>query len=135
MMASRWMAAAALGVCMLASAQAVFTGVREGWLEPHIGAVFPLTEAAAALERAGLPASVRVYDLRHTVATLLLSALTLVGWWLARGAAPAIANTVAVLVVACPCALALAHPLGSLGLALDADMSTTDAWEMPIEAS
>ncbi len=33
---------------LVASAQAVFTGVREGWLKPHIGAVFPLTEAAAA---------------------------------------------------------------------------------------
>lgn len=33
---------------LLASAQAVFAGVREGWLLPHIGAMFPLTEAAAA---------------------------------------------------------------------------------------
>src|SRR5690606_14417903 len=48
-----------------------------------------------------------------TVATLVLAVLTLVGWWVARGAAPAIANTVAVLVVACPCALALAHPLAA----------------------
>ncbi len=28
---------------LVASAQAVFTGVREGWLKPHIGAVFPLS--------------------------------------------------------------------------------------------
>jgi NADPH2:quinone reductase len=33
---------------LLASAQAVFAGVQEGWLRPHIGAVFPLTEAATA---------------------------------------------------------------------------------------
>ena len=33
---------------LLASAQAVFAGVREGWLRPHIGAVFPLIEVGAA---------------------------------------------------------------------------------------
>jgi NADPH2:quinone reductase len=32
----------------LASAQAVFSGVQAGWLRPHIGATFPLTEAVSA---------------------------------------------------------------------------------------
>lgn len=45
-----------------------------------------------------------------TAATLAAAALTWSGWTLA-GSAGALEATVAVLVVACPCALALAHPL------------------------
>ncbi|MFN8651792.1 MAG: heavy metal translocating P-type ATPase metal-binding domain-containing protein [Gemmatimonadales bacterium] len=48
-----------------------------------------------------------------TAATLLVAVLTFVGWWLARDAGTAISRTVAVLVVACPCALALAQPLAA----------------------
>jgi Cu2+-exporting ATPase len=48
-----------------------------------------------------------------TGATLLVAVLTFAGWWLARGSEVAIARTVAVLVVACPCALALAQPLAA----------------------
>lgn len=33
---------------LLASAQTVFAGVQAGWLRPHIGALLPLTEVAAA---------------------------------------------------------------------------------------
>jgi NADPH2:quinone reductase len=33
---------------LVASAQAVFGALRAGWLQPHVGAVFPLTEAVAA---------------------------------------------------------------------------------------
>lgn len=43
--------------------------------------------------------------------TLAVAAVTLGGWWFARGLEVAIPAAVAVLVVACPCALALAHPL------------------------
>ena len=46
-----------------------------------------------------------------TAGTLLAAAGTFVGWWLQGGLAAAIPPTVAVLVVACPCALALAQPL------------------------
>ncbi|HLU40532.1 MAG TPA: quinone oxidoreductase [Planctomycetota bacterium] len=45
---------------LLASAQAVFSAVRAGWLIPHIGAVYPLTEAAEAhraLEARGITGS------------------------------------------------------------------------------
>jgi cation transport ATPase len=48
-----------------------------------------------------------------TAATLVIAALTFGGWLLARDAATATLNTVAVLVVACPCALALSHPLAT----------------------
>jgi Cu2+-exporting ATPase len=43
--------------------------------------------------------------------TLAVAAATLVVWWVFRGFDAALATTVAVLVVACPCALALAQPL------------------------
>ena len=48
-----------------------------------------------------------------TAATLLIAALTFLGWLLARDAGTATLHTVAVLVVACPCALALSHPLAT----------------------
>lgn len=48
-----------------------------------------------------------------TAATLLLAAATLAGWWIVSGATLAVPRTVAVLVVACPCALALAQPLAA----------------------
>ena len=48
-----------------------------------------------------------------TAATLLIATVTCVGWWLTRGADVALARTVAVLVVACPCALALSQPLAA----------------------
>ena len=52
-----------------------------------------------------------------TLATLMVAALTFVGWALMRDAGVAVARTVAVLVVACPCALALSQPLaGAAGL-------------------
>ncbi len=46
-----------------------------------------------------------------TAATLVLAAVGAVGWTLADGPAEGIAVAMAVLVVACPCALALAAPL------------------------
>lgn len=46
-----------------------------------------------------------------TTATLATATLTFAGWTWAAGPHEALAHTVAVLVVACPCALALAQPL------------------------
>lgn len=46
-----------------------------------------------------------------TLATLVVAAGTLVGWGVTAGWEPALTATVAVLVVACPCALALSGPL------------------------
>ncbi len=65
------------------------------------------TELEAALDR---PATERSHPLAglFTGATLLAAAATAV-WWSASG--EALEHTVAVLVVACPCALALARPL------------------------
>ena len=48
-----------------------------------------------------------------TAATLIIATVTCVGWWLTRGADVALTRTVAVLVVACPCALALSQPLAA----------------------
>lgn len=48
-----------------------------------------------------------------TAATLIVAVGTLLGWWLVGGAALAVPRAVAVLVVACPCALALAQPLAA----------------------
>lgn len=48
-----------------------------------------------------------------TAATLLVAALTFAGWTIADDVSRAIPITVAVLVVACPCALALSHPLSA----------------------
>jgi Cu2+-exporting ATPase len=48
-----------------------------------------------------------------TLITLLVATGTAMGWYLAAGLDSAIAHTVAVLVVACPCALALSQPLAA----------------------
>jgi heavy metal translocating P-type ATPase len=48
-----------------------------------------------------------------TAATLLIATGTFAGWFAGGGLQTAIARTVAVLVVACPCALALSRPLAA----------------------
>lgn len=70
-------------------------------------------ELRAAADRAVRPGAVDRIAPWFTAATLLAALATFVGWALARGAAAAVAPTVALLVVACPCALALARPLAS----------------------
>lgn len=48
-----------------------------------------------------------------TGAVLGIATLTLAGWWALVGPGPALEATIAVLVVACPCALSLARPLAT----------------------
>jgi len=78
-------------------------------------------ELQAAQDRGLAPASTDRIAPWFTAATLAVAGATFLGWFLARGVDAAVANTVAVLVVACPCALALARPLAaSAGLAASA---------------
>jgi Cu2+-exporting ATPase len=67
----------------------------------------------AAADRGMRPTATDRIAPAFTAATLAIALLTLGGWWWARGLEVGIANMVAVLVVACPCALALAHPLAA----------------------
>lgn len=48
-----------------------------------------------------------------TAATITVATVTFIVWWLAVGVNQALTTAVAVLVVACPCALALSRPLAS----------------------
>jgi len=71
------------------------------------------TELAAAQDRGVAPSSTDRIAPWFTAATLTVAGLTLLSWWLIRDADVAITRTVAVLVVACPCALALSQPLAA----------------------
>lgn len=66
-----------------------------------------------AQDRAMAPTSADRIAPWFTAATLLIALATGLGWYLAAGLDAAVTTTVAVLVVACPCGLALARPLAA----------------------
>ena len=82
-----------------------------------VGSETMLSRMAAQLEQAAdrgmRPTAADRIAPWFTGATLVIATLTCVGWWLTRGMDVAITRTVAVLVVACPCALALSQPLAA----------------------
>lgn len=82
-----------------------------------VGAGTVLRRMAARLEAAAdrgvRPTSLDRIAPWFTAATLLVSTAVFLGWFLGAGVDAAVAHTVAVLVVACPCALALSHPLAA----------------------
>jgi Cu2+-exporting ATPase len=74
--------------------------------------VHKMAASLRAAQDAGLaPTSTDRIAPWFTAATLIIAAATSLGWYLGSGMDAAVANTVAVLVVACPCGLALARPL------------------------
>ncbi|MDT8341390.1 MAG: heavy metal translocating P-type ATPase metal-binding domain-containing protein, partial [Longimicrobiales bacterium] len=104
------------------SGQRVFGGtcLVDGALEVKVTAVgeeSTVTRMARGLrdaaDRSGSPTSADRIAPWFTAATLAVAAATLLGWGLNAGWGPALTATVAVLVVACPCALALSHPLAA----------------------
>lgn len=71
------------------------------------------SELQAAQDRGIEPTSADRIAPWFTALTLVVAAATFAGWALVSGTGIALSRTVAVLVVACPCALALSHPLAA----------------------
>lgn len=98
----------------------VFAGtvIHDGAIEVEVRAVGEDTTLQAMADQvrdaADRPVRLTLADRMapwFTGITLAVAGLTGVGWWLVVGLDAAIPVAVAVLVVACPCALALSHPL------------------------
>lgn len=100
----------------------VFAGtlLDDGSLEVRVAAASESTvvhrmadELRRAAERATAPTAADRLAPWFTAVTLTVAAVTFGVWARLSGLAPALEATVAVLVVACPCALALSHPLAA----------------------
>lgn len=107
-------------------------------LEIDVHAVGVQTRLARLMEDAAAgvakkPGVVRMADriaAAFTVTIIALAAAVFGGWWWASGLEPAINHSVALLIVACPCALGLATPLTlavGLGVAARRDILVKDA--------
>lgn len=107
-------------------------------LEIEVRAVGPDTRLAKLMEDAAAgveakPEIVRLADRiagRFTVVVIGLAAAVFGGWWWAAGLEPAVNHAVALLIVACPCALGLATPLTlalGIGVAARRDILVKDA--------
>ena len=70
-------------------------------------------ELRTAADRGTRPSSTDRIAPWFTGATLLVAGATFLTWWLVAGVGAALTTSVAVLVVACPCALALSRPLAA----------------------
>ena len=70
-------------------------------------------ELRAAADRGTKPSSTDRIAPWFTAATLVVASGTFVAWWILAGVGAALTTSVAVLVVACPCALALSRPLAA----------------------
>ncbi len=100
----------------------VFAGtlLDDGALEVRVAAVSEETvvhrmaaELRRAADRAAKPSAADRIAPWFTAITLVAAAATLAVWWGLVGPSRGITTMVAVLVVACPCALALSHPLAA----------------------
>lgn len=107
-------------------------------IEINVQAVGPETRLARLMEDAAAgvaakPTIVRLADRIagvFTVCVIVLAAAVFGGWWAAAGLEPAINHAVALLIVACPCALGLATPLTlalGIGVAARRDILVKDA--------
>ena len=67
----------------------------------------------AAADQGVAPSSTDRIAPWFTGITLAVAVATFVGWWMAAGVGTAMSTMIAVLVVACPCALALSRPLAA----------------------
>lgn len=100
----------------------VFAGtlLDDGALEVRVAAVSEATvvhrmadELRRAADHAVEPSAADRIAPWFTALTLLAATATLAVWWALEGPGRGITTMVAVLVVACPCALALSHPLAA----------------------
>lgn len=107
-------------------------------LEIDVDAVGPETRLARLMEDAAAnvatkPEIVRLADRIagvFTVCVIVLAAAVFGGWWAGAGVEPALNHAVALLIVACPCALGLATPLTlalGVGVAARRDILVKDA--------
>ena len=96
--------------------------------------IIKLVEAAQA-SRAPIQKLVDTISGYFVPAVLMLAVATFAGWYIAAGFLPAMLNTVAVLIIACPCALGLATPTALVvgtGLAAQKGILVKDAQALEI---